>query len=1092
MRSIFSFLDGIASFREIELLGDGVAELVTGLVGSQKWHLAAAVMAKFGRSGVIVTYSELSAKAAFDDISYFCQQNCLLYPARDLLFYAADVKSSDISRKRFSVLSAILAGKNPVIVLSAEVLLERIMPKQMLLDKIITLNVGDSLSIDEFIETLVKMGYSRTYQVEGAGQFAVRGGIIDICNILEENSAIRLEFFGDELDSIRSLDVISQRSGSNLQTAKVFPVTDFSMDYPTNLLDYLPQDTILFFDEPNFIETHIKTVWEEYEENIKQQLLKNEKVNLMLTFSEVNIKKFDTVLLADLTSQAKAFKHRPPIKFTVKSCPPLRRLPNELKEDISFWINQNYSIVLLASHERSGQHLADSLAEMDIPARYDENLHSIPEKMVTVTSGNLAMGFEYPECKLVVITDKEMFPQFNKSAKRRRRAQKGSKIDNFADLNIGDYIVHDNHGVGLFLGLEQIVIDGLSRDYLKIKYADGELKIHTGQLDQIQKYIGNAENLKLNKLGGAEWNKAKARVKGAVKILATELVALYAKRQAAKGFVYSKDTVWQSDFELDFPYEETDDQILAIEEIKADMESDKIMDRLLCGDVGYGKTEVAVRAAFKAIQDSKQVAYLVPTTILAQQHYATFVNRMKNYPVTIERLSRFQTAKEQKTAVKRLSTGEADIVIGTHRLLSKDVQFKNLGLIIVDEEQRFGVSHKEKLKNIKADVDVLTLTATPIPRTLHLSMTGLRDMSILNEPPSERRPVQTYVMEYNKDFVREAINRELSRKGQVYYLHNRVRNIVEETAKVQAIVPYAEVAFAHGQMSERELENIMFAFINGEIDVLVCTTIIETGLDIPNVNTLIVQNADYMGLSQLYQLRGRVGRSNRLAYAYLMYRKDKILDEIAQKRLQTIRDFTEFGSGFKIALKDLEIRGAGNLLGAEQHGHMDSVGYDMYCRLLEEAVQELRGEATAPTFETSVDISINAYIPKYYIEDEMQKLEIYKKIAMIKSQSDSNDVQEEIEDRFGDLPKTVQNLLDVALLKEKANKLGITAISEKGNQLILTFKHNAPVDADKLTQFILKEKGNANFKMISNPRLTYKIQKNSKHSLGHILTNLEN
>ncbi|MCL2017143.1 MAG: transcription-repair coupling factor [Defluviitaleaceae bacterium] len=1120
MQAIFSFLNLVDSYNQVALpnfLGlksneePEDATLITGLVGSQKWHLAAALMQQQNRPGLIVTYSEISAKAAFDDMQYFSAQNCLLYPARDLLYYAADVKSADVSRKRFSVLAAILAclpngqacpsslsaeraSNNPVIVLSAEVLLERIISKQELADSIITLTVGERYSTDNLLATLAKMGYVRTYQVEGAGQFAVRGGIIDICTMLEEEPAIRLEFFDDELDSIRTLDVISQRSGNSIKTAKIFPIADFSAEYSTNLLDYLPKDTILFFDEPNFIETHIKTVWSEYEENIKSQLLKTAQLpqNIMLTFAEAKqlAKAFDIVMLADMTMQTSSFNHKPPLHFTVKSCPPLRQNPAELKEDISYWLNQNYSIVLLTAHEKNCQHLADSLTDMEIPARYDEHLREIPPKTVTVTGGTLSTGFEYPECKLVVITDKEMFPQFNKSRKRRRRSKLGSKIDNFTDLVIGDHIVHYSHGVGIFAGIEQVVIDGLSRDYLKIKYADGELKVHTGQMDQLQKYIGNAANLRLNKLSGTEWAKSKLRVKGAVKILASDLVALYAKRQASKGFVYSKDTVWQSDFEMDFPYEETDDQIAAIDDIKMDMESERIMDRLLCGDVGYGKTEVAVRAAFKAIQDSKQVAYLVPTTILAQQHYITFVNRMKNYPVTIERLSRFQTAKEQKTALKRITSGEADIVIGTHRLLSKDVQFKELGLIIVDEEQRFGVSHKEKLKNIKADVDVLTLTATPIPRTLHLSMTGLRDMSILNEPPSERRPVQTYVMEYNKDFIREAINRELSRNGQVYYLHNRVRNIVEETAKLQAIVPYAEVAFAHGQMSERELENIMLDFINGEIDVLVCTTIIETGLDIPNVNTLIVQNADYMGLSQLYQLRGRVGRSNRLAYAYLMYRKDKILDEIAQRRLQTIRDFTEFGAGFKIALRDLEIRGAGNLLGAEQHGHMDSVGYEMYCKLLEEAVQELQGNQPLPTFETSVDIAINAYIPTYYIEDEMQKLEIYKKIAMIRTQQDSNDMQEEIEDRFGDLPKTVQNLLDVALLKEKANQIGITAIKEKANQLIIIFKHDATVDFDKLTTFIMQESDQATFKMLSNPRLTYKIKQNSKESLAYILGKL--
>jgi len=565
-----------------------------------------------------------------------------------------------------------------------------------------------------------------------------------------------------------------------------------------------------------------------------------------------------------------------------------------------------------------------------------------------------------------------------------------------------------------------------------------------------------------------------------VEILAADLIKLYAERQSAVAHEYSSDTVWQTEFESQFNYTETDDQIAAIEDVKRDMESPRVMDRLICGDVGYGKTEVAIRAAFKAVQDGKQVAYLVPTTILAQQHYHTFVSRMKSYPVTVERLSRFQSRKEQQETLKNLEIGVSDIVIGTHRLLSKDVKFKDLGLIIVDEEQRFGVGHKEKLKEMRANVDVLTLTATPIPRTLHFSLTGIRDMSLLDEPPEARQPVQTYVMENNSEFVRDAINRELARGGQVYYLHNRVRNISEEAARVAQLVPSARLAYAHGQMSETELENIMHDFVEGEVDVLVCTTIIETGLDIPNVNTIIIQNADFMGLSQLYQLRGRVGRSSRLAYAYLMYRRDKILREDAEKRLQTIREFTEFGAGFKIAMRDLEIRGAGNLLGQQQHGHMDSVGYDMYCKLLSEAVGELRGEELQVVHETNIDISVDAFIPSRLIPDEQQKLEIYKKVSLISSQQDYFDVQEEIEDRYGTMPPPVVNLLDVALMKAEARALGIISIAQKGLNIILTFRADAPVDPDKLMRFIQLNPSRLLFTMSQTPYITIRAYKNEK------------
>ena len=968
---------------------------------------------------------------------------------------------------------------------------------------------------------------------------------------MAEGQALRIEFFGDDVDSIRVIDSLSQRSMENAAGFEIYPVRElvfgrqrlrnaigkikaslesqktallekslkkeaqvladtiestladwseelgasadaflpFFYEEETNLLDYLPGNTLIFFDEPNPISVHMETVWREYEESISHRLMGGRllppQIDVMMPWAQVlhKTQKFHRVLYSSMSGQLNEFPDPMEIPITGRACMPLRRKPNELKQDLSHLLNQGYLIALLAGPRRNGQQISSAIGELDMLSRFAESLEdqNLARGVVTVSRGTLSAGFEYPDIKLAVITDKELFTA-EKARRRKHRKQKNAeKISSFTDLRVGDYIVHDNHGIGVFRGIEQVTNDGLSRDYLKLEYKDGgHLYIQTSQMEMIQKYIGGREDVKLNKLGGADWTKAKARARQAVEILAQDLIALYAKRQAATAHQYGADTVWQQEFESLFPYTETDDQVAAIEDVKRDMESRRVMDRLICGDVGYGKTEVAIRAAFKAVQDGKQVAYLVPTTILAQQHYHTFISRMKDYPIKIERLSRFQSRKEQQQTLKNLEKGASDIVIGTHRLLSKDVKFKDLGLIIVDEEQRFGVGHKEKLKELRADVDVLTLTATPIPRTLHFSLTGIRDMSLLDEPPEARQPVQTYVMEANQEFVRDAINRELARGGQIYYLHNRVRNIAEEAMRVAALVPQARVSFAHGQMSEIELENIMHDFVEGDVDVLVCTTIIETGLDIPNVNTIIIQNADFMGLSQLYQLRGRVGRSNRLAYAYLMYRRDKILREEAEKRLQTIREFTEFGAGFKIAMRDLEIRGAGNLLGAQQHGHMDSVGYDMYCKLLAEAVGELKGEPPEEIHETNIDISVDAHIPSRLISDEQQKLEIYKKISLISTQQDHDDVQEEIEDRYGSLPAAVVNLLNVALMKAEARALGITSIAQKGLSIVLTFRADAPVDLDKLTATIIKNPARLLFTMAQNPYITIRAYKNEK------------
>nr|WP_330407558.1 transcription-repair coupling factor [Blautia argi] len=656
--------------------------------------------------------------------------------------------------------------------------------------------------------------------------------------------------------------------------------------------------------------------------------------------------------------------------------------------------------------------------------------------------------------------------------KRRKKAEySGKKIQNFSELSIGDYVVHENHGLGIYKGIEKITVDRVTKDYIKIDYAgDTTLYILPNQLDVLQKYAGaDAKVPKLNRLGGQEWKKTKTKVRGAVKNIAKDLVKLYAARQAQSGFQYEPDTVWQKEFEEMFPYEETEDQLLAIEAAKKDMESPKIMDRLICGDVGYGKTEVAIRIAFKAVQEGKQVVYLVPTTILAQQHYNTFVQRMKDFPVRVDLLCRFKTPAQQKKTIADLQKGLVDILIGTHRVLSDDIKFKDLGLLIIDEEQRFGVTHKEKIKKMKENVDVLTLTATPIPRTLHMSLIGIRDMSVLEEAPMDRMPIQTFVMEYNEEMVREAISREMARGGQVYYVYNRVNDIDEITNRVAKLVPEANVAFAHGQMHEHQLEKIMYGFINGEIDVLVSTTIIETGLDISNANTMIIHDADQMGLSQLYQLRGRVGRSNKTAYAFLMYRKNKMLKEVAEKRLHAIREFTDLGSGFKIAMRDLEIRGAGNLLGAEQHGHMQAVGYDLYCKMLEEAVREEKGLKKQESFETAIDLEVNAYIPPSYIPNEYQKLDIYKRIAGIESQEEYEDMLEELLDRFGEPPKTVQNLLTIANLKALAHKAYIQEIKQNGKEVKISMFERAKVNPAGFPAILDKYKNNLKMKLEETP-----------------------
>lgn len=1146
MKALTAPLTELGSFQQIL---EGIAKgntpvFATGVIDAAKTHLAYSLQAEIKRPLFLLTYSELRAKEILEDLTFFTK-DCAYYPAKDILFYSADVHSMEMNRQRFLVLERLFKGETPIIVASAEALLDKYPPKEIFAAFRLTLRTGEIVEIAELTRKLVRMGYERTELVESPGQFSLRGGILDIWSLTAED-AVRIEFWDDEIDSIRSMDAQSQRSVEKLEEASIFPMremvyteeqavsaaerieqeyrkvlknleqkgetenaerlrehigedaerlraektlpalgayADYFYENPVSLLSYLQEDTLLVFDEPERIREHMDILTEEYRESVKgriaQGYLLPGQSNMLYDYTEIlrQAESFAELLLAGLNQKTVDFRPKTMVNLSVRSTPSFQQRADLFCEELEYLKKNHFRTLILAGSGTRAQRMAKELQEMGLEAVYIDSLEKeVPKGAVRVARGTLSKGFRYDYIDFAVFCDSELFGGKEKK-KRKKRRKNGAAIESFTDLHIGDYVVHDNHGIGVFRGLEKISVEGVQKDYMKISYRDGgSLFVPVNQMDMVQKYIGTGSAApKLNKLGGQDWAKAKAKARKAVQIMAEDLVALYAKRAAAQGFVYGADTIWQQEFEESFPYEETDDQLNAIEDVKKDMESSKVMDRLICGDVGYGKTEVAIRAAFKAAQEGKQVAFLVPTTILAQQHYNTFTQRMTGYPVHIELLSRFRTPKQQKESLQNIEKGYSEILIGTHRILSKDVKFKDLGLIIVDEEQRFGVAHKEKLKALKENVDVLTLSATPIPRTLHMSLAGIRDMSLLEEPPQERHPVQTYVMENNPEFIREAIHREISRGGQVYYLYNRVESISEEAFRVQRLVPDANVTYAHGQMSERELERIMGDFISGEIDVLVCTTIIETGMDISNANTIIIQDADRMGLSQLYQLRGRVGRSNRIAYAYLMYKRDKMLREAAEKRLQTIREFTEFGSGFKIAMRDLEIRGAGNLLGAEQHGHMEAVGYDMYCRLLEEEVQNLKGDAPKEEkFETSIDLNISAFIPDFYIKNQEQRMELYKKIAGIRTMEEYYDMQEELEDRYGDLPKSVQLLLEVVLVKAEAHEMGIRAISQKHGNLLLEFQPQPNIDPQKLMQLLAKEKGKYLFTAGANPYLTIK------------------
>lgn len=1090
MRSFTEPLKELAEFETIqrEMKKETGMIQIAGCVNSQKTHMMYA-LSDGSRKRIIAVSSEGKAKEICEEYK-FLDENVYYYPPKDLLFYQADIRGKVLLKQRMGVIQAILEDEEVTVVTSFDGFMDALLPAEKIRQRVIKLSNTDTVDFEELKKKIADLGYDREVQIEGPGQFAVRGGILDVFPITEE-VPIRIEFWGDEIDSIRTFDVDSQRSIENLEAIEIYPATDFPEEEGkrVSFLDYFEkEESILFLDEPARLQEKGEGVEEEYLEAQKNRLeagMEVTDVRIPLYHTKDVIKKMNEyycIGFSALETRVKEFKTNHLYSIHAKSVNPYNNSFEMLTRDLKRLKRNGYRVVLLSGSRTRARRLAEDLRDYNLSSYYSEDKERVvmPGEILT-TFGHVAEGYEYPMLKFTVISETDIFGRGKK--KRKRKIYEGQKIQSFSELKIGDYVVHENHGLGIYQGIEKMDIDKTSKDYMKISYAGGSnLYIPATQLDLIQKYAdADAKKPKLNRLGTQEWTKTKTKVRGAVKEIAKDLVELYAARQKEEGFVYGPDTVWQKEFEEMFPFEETEDQIMAIDAVKQDMESRKIMDRLICGDVGYGKTEVAIRAAFKAVQESKQVVYLVPTTILAQQHYNTFVQRMKDFPVRIDLMCRFRTPTQQKKTIEDSKKGLVDIIIGTHRVLSDDLKFKDLGLLIIDEEQRFGVQHKEKIKKLKENVDVLTLTATPIPRTLHMSLIGIRDMSVLEEAPQDRMPIQTYVMEYNDEMVREAIQRELSRQGQVYYVYNKVKDIEEVADRIQSLVPDAVVAYAHGQMSEHQLEQIMFDFINGEIDVLVSTTIIETGLDISNANTMIIHEADKLGLSQLYQLRGRVGRSNRMAYAFMLYKRDKLLKEIAEKRLAAIREFTDLGSGFKIAMRDLEIRGAGNLLGAEQHGHMEAVGYDLYCKMLNEAVKHLKGEMEEEeSYNTTIDLNVDAYIPASYIPNEYQKLDVYKRIASIENEEEMDDMVEELIDRFGDIPRKVQQLLNIAALKALAHQAYIIAIEQKGEEYKFTMYEKAKVKADQIPILLQQFKGNLTFKVDTNPYFLYEKKSRNK------------
>ncbi len=1124
---------------------EGKAKLsITGTVDSEKLHMISALGERTDVS-VIITYSDVNAAAIAEEYRFF-DRNTYVYPAKDLIFYQADINGAETLKKRLSVIKQLLTGGHVTVVTTFDALMEPCLPLDVIKDHILYVEKGRIIEEDAAAIMLVSMGYTRTsYQVASPGEFSIRGGIIDVFDVTAENP-LRIELWGDEVESIRYFDAESQRSIEEIDKAEIFPAAEMILGktlryegyrkietemkarieefrdaykpeeasrlkmrleelenvlihdtgvlnldgyihyfYPetVNFLDLLKgRRYCVFLDEPARLSEYASGVEIEYNESMKNRLAGGYclpgQADILTPVNAVlhRLNNESTVQLMALPREDILFPGERKESLNVRTLSSYNSSFSALTADLKKLKSEGYRVVILSGSRARAKRLAEDLGYEDIIAAYTENADDelVPKEIVTFY-GRVRKGFTYPDLKFTVIAETDIFgAEHRKKKKKKSRFAPGRKLEGLSDLHVGDYVINEDCGVGIYRGIEKVEIEHIRKDYMKIEYRDGAfLYVPATAFDKVSLYADkDAKKPKLNKLGTEEWNRTKEKAKTAVDTVAKELVDLYAARMMSNGYRYGEDTVWQREFEEMFPYEETEDQLNAIEATKADMESSKIMDRLICGDVGFGKTEIAIRAAFKAVQENKQVAYLVPTTILAEQHFNTFTERMKNYPVRIEMLSRFRTPAQIKKALANLKAGLVDIVIGTHRLLSKDVQFSDLGLLIIDEEQRFGVGHKEKIKQLKQNVDVLTLTATPIPRTLHMSLAGIRDMSLLEEAPQNRQPIQTFICEYNEEMVREAVKRELMRGGQVYYVYNRIANIAEIADEVSALVPGAKVAFAHGQMSENMLEDIMMSFINREIDVLVSTTIIETGLDIPNVNTMIIRDSDRMGLAQLYQLRGRVGRSERTAYAFLMYDRNKILKETAEKRLSAIREYTELGSGFKIAMSDLEIRGAGNVLGKAQHGQVEAIGYDLYCRMLEAAIKEKRGLPPERDEGCEMDMNIDAFLPPSYIVNELQKLDMYKRIAAIRNEADAGDMRDEMKDRFGGIPIEAERLIQIAELKAVASSEYITKVSGRDGNLNLTMDRNAPVDVDRIPYLLNDYGGDLRLKTVGDPVFT--------------------
>lgn len=1117
----------------------------SGLSDSSKLHMTYALTEEF-RNKLIVTYSDIRAREIYEEYRFYDRMTHI-YPAKDLIFYQADIHGNELTQGRVKALRRIAENKPVTVVTTFDSLMTPQVPLSVWKAHILKLSKGGPLDERNIATRLVNMGYEKNYQVEAPGQFSIRGGIIDIFDLTEENP-YRIELWGDEIDSIRSFDILSQRSIENLESVSIYPATELVLSssdkeaglleiqkecketaikfrkrgkpeeaarlekqvagfleqiefqaganldsyihyfykYTDSFLDYFDaENSIVILDEPVRIREHADAVELEFRESMMHRMEKGyllpKQMELLSSVEETaaHILGRKSLSMATLDMKNPLIKARNKFDITAKSISSYNNSFEALVKDLEKYRKNGYRIVLLSGSRSRAQRLANNLQDMDIPAFFTENpMRILKAGEVMTYYGSVHKGFEYPMIKLVVISESDIFAT-EKKKKKRKTSYEGQKIQNFTDLKVGDYVVHEHHGLGIYRGIEKVEVDKVAKDYMKIEYRDGgNLYVLATGFSVIQKYASaDAKRPKINKLGSKEWGNTKSKVRGAVNEVAKDLVQLYAARQQKEGYPFGKDTVWQKEFEEMFPFEETADQLSAIEETKKDMESTKIMDRLICGDVGYGKTEVAIRAAFKAVQEGKQVVVLVPTTILAQQHYNTFSQRMKDFPIRVDLLSRFRTGAAAKKTLTDLQKGLVDIVIGTHRVLSDDVKFKDLGLLVIDEEQRFGVAHKEKIKKMKENIDVLTLTATPIPRTLHMSLIGIRDMSVLEEAPNDRMPIQTYVMEYNEEMVREAIVRELARDGQVYYVYNRVNNIADVAADLNKLVPEANVAYAHGQMKESELEKIMLDFIEGEIDVLVSTTIIETGLDIPNVNTMIIHDSDNLGLSQLYQLRGRVGRSNRNAYAFLMYKRDRMLKEVAEKRLQAIKEFTDLGSGFKIAMRDLEIRGAGNLLGKVQHGHMEAVGYDLYCKMLNEAVKKEKGIETIEDFNTTIDLDVDAFIPNEYIMNEYQKLDIYKRIASCLSSQECDDMYDEMKDRFGNVPKSADNLLRISRIRLKAHRLYVSEMKGKNGEIRIMMHKDAKIKVENIPIFLQRYRKELSFQAAGTPTFFFKYIK---------------